>query len=134
MHILIHPFLFIRELSCSSCIQASLSLNCLKLTILGFLHNCLPVSCGDIGFLKKILGLVLAWKSGLKVPLLLGPSCHLQTKSAQNGHYYLHRAVTPYPASSNLKKVRQTAFFICRGLSPCHTRPEHILRKSGETL
>ncbi len=30
--------------------------------------------------LKKILGLVLAWKSGLKVPLLpLGPSCPLQT-------------------------------------------------------
>jgi hypothetical protein len=30
-----------------------LSLNCLKLTIPGFPHNCLPVFCGDIGFLKN---------------------------------------------------------------------------------
>ncbi len=75
-----NPFLFIRGLSCPSCIKAALSLNCLKLTIPGFPHNCLPVSCGDIVFLKKILGPVLAWKSGLKVPfLLLGPSCPLQT-------------------------------------------------------
>jgi hypothetical protein len=44
------------------------------------MYNCLSVSCGDIGFFKKILGLVLAWKSGLKVPLLpLGCSCPLQT-------------------------------------------------------
>ncbi len=50
-----------------------------KLTIPGFAHNCLPVSCGDFGF-KKILGLELAWKSGLKVPFLpLGGSCPLQT-------------------------------------------------------
>jgi hypothetical protein len=35
---------------------------------------------GHWPFLKKILGLVLAWKSGLEVPLLpLGPYCHLQT-------------------------------------------------------
>ena len=32
-----NPFLFIRGLSCPSCIQASLSLNCLKLTIPNFL-------------------------------------------------------------------------------------------------
>jgi hypothetical protein len=39
----------------------------------------LPVSCGDIGFFK-ILGLVLAWKTGHNVPLLpLGLSCPLQT-------------------------------------------------------
>jgi hypothetical protein len=63
-----NPLLFIRGLSCPSSIQASLSLNCLKLTIPGFPHTCLPVSCGDIGFLKKILGLVFPWKSGLKVP------------------------------------------------------------------
>ncbi len=72
-------FLFIRGLFCPSCIQASLSLNCLKLTIPGFPHNCLPVSWCDIGF-KKILWLVLAWKSGLRVPFLpLGRSCPLQT-------------------------------------------------------
>jgi hypothetical protein len=45
----------------------------------GFSYNCLSVSCGDIGF-KKILGLVLAWKSHLKVPFLpLGHSYPLQT-------------------------------------------------------
>jgi hypothetical protein len=48
-----------------------------------------------LAFKKVIIGLVLAWKSGLKVPLLpslaLGPSCPLRT----NGHYYLQRAVTP---------------------------------------
>ncbi len=55
-----------------------LSLNCFKLTIPGFPHNCVPVSCGDIGF-KKILGLVVSWKSGIKVPFLpLGRSCPLQ--------------------------------------------------------
>ncbi len=74
---ILNPFLIIRGLSCPSCIQASL---CLKLTKPGFPHNCLPVSCGDIGFFKNILGLVLAWKSGLKEPFwTLGHSCPLQT-------------------------------------------------------
>jgi hypothetical protein len=50
---IINPFLFIRGLSCPSCSQAPLSLNCLQLTKPEFPHNCLPVSCGDIGFLKK---------------------------------------------------------------------------------
>jgi hypothetical protein len=49
----VNPFLFIRGLSFPSCIQASLSLNCLKLTIPGFPYNCLPVTCGDIGFKKN---------------------------------------------------------------------------------
>jgi len=76
----INPFLFIGGLPCPCCVQASLSLCCPKLTIPGFPYNCLPVSCGDIGSLKKILGLVLAWKSGLKVSFLpLGRSCPLQT-------------------------------------------------------
>ena len=45
----------------------------------GYPYNLLPVSCGDTSF-KKSLGQVLAWKSGLNVPLLLlGPSCPLQT-------------------------------------------------------
>jgi hypothetical protein len=75
----LNPFLYIRGFSCPCCVQASLSLNCLKLTIPGFAHNCLPVSCGDIG-LNKNLGLVLAWKSGLNVPFLsLGCSCPLHT-------------------------------------------------------
>ncbi len=42
-------------------------------------RNCLLSPCGEIGF-KKILGLVLAWKSGFKVPFLpLGRSFLLQT-------------------------------------------------------
>ncbi len=41
--------LFIRGLSCPSFIQASISLNCFKLTIPGFPYHCLPVSCGDTG-------------------------------------------------------------------------------------
>ncbi len=49
----LNPFLFIRGFSCPSYIQASLSLNCLKLPIPGFPHNCFPVSCDDIGFLKN---------------------------------------------------------------------------------
>ncbi len=60
MVLFLNPFLFIRGLSCPSCIQASLSLNCFKLSIPEFPHNCLPVSCCGIGFLKKILVLVLA--------------------------------------------------------------------------
>ena len=73
-----NPFLFIRGLSCPSCIQASLSLNCLKLTTPGIPYNCLSVSCGDIGFFEKILGLEMAWKSGLQVLFLpLGRSCPL---------------------------------------------------------
>jgi hypothetical protein len=49
----------------------------IDLTIPGFSHNCLPVSCVEIGFFKK--SLVLAWKSGLKVSLLpLGRSCPFQ--------------------------------------------------------
>jgi hypothetical protein len=80
LFILFILFLFIRMLSCPSSVQASLTQTCLKLTIPGFPYNCLSVSFGDIGFLKNILGLVLAWKSGLKVPLLpLGRSYPLQT-------------------------------------------------------
>jgi hypothetical protein len=41
-----------------------------RLTIPGFPYNLLPVSCGDIAWIKKkILGLVLAWKSGRFYPL-----------------------------------------------------------------
>ncbi len=63
LRITLNPFLFIRGLSCPSCIQASLSLNYLKLTIPGFPHNCLSVSCVDIGFFIKN-----PWSSiGLKI-------------------------------------------------------------------
>ncbi len=61
-----NPFLFIRGLSCPSRVQASSSLNCLKPNIPRFPPNCLPVSCGDFGFEKEILCLVLAWKQASK--------------------------------------------------------------------
>ncbi len=133
-----NPFLFIRGLSCPSCIQALLSLKCLKLIIpgSGFPHNCLPVSCGDTdtGF-KKILGLILAWKTGLKVPFLpLGRSCPLQNillcdlvgsdsplqivMAFLAHHFCQQRTVTPDPESLNSnKKGRQTTISICRGVS-----------------
>jgi hypothetical protein len=77
--IFFNPFLFSRGLSCPSSVQASLTQNCLELTISGFPYDCLPVSCGGNGF-KKIVGRVFAWESSLKVPLLsLGSSCPLQT-------------------------------------------------------
>ncbi len=86
----------------------------------------------------------MAWKSGLKVPLLpLGPSCPLQTILLRdlvgcdsqlqivmaisraffkiwilpNSHYSQQHAATPEPVSSNLKKWRQTAITFCSGLS-----------------
>ncbi len=49
----LNPFLFIRGLPRPSCIQTSYSLNCLKLNIPGFPHNCLTVSSGDIRFKKN---------------------------------------------------------------------------------
>jgi hypothetical protein len=75
-------FLFIRGLSCPHSVQTSLTQNFLKLILSGIPYNLFPVSCGDIGFLKRNLGQVLGGKSGLKVPLLpLGP-CPLQNYSA----------------------------------------------------
>jgi hypothetical protein len=65
---LLNPFLFIRGFSCPRSVQTQ---NCLKLTITGFPYNLLLASCGDIGFLKKNIGQVLVWKSGLKVPYCL---------------------------------------------------------------
>jgi hypothetical protein len=131
---LVNPFVFIRGLSCPNWIKASLSLNCFKLTIPGFPHNCLPVYCGDIGFLKNILGLVLAWKSGLKVPFLpLWRSCPSANYSADwSGRVWqptadsndllapLLSTVGCHTRPRNFKfkqKVRQTSITICRGLS-----------------
>jgi hypothetical protein len=73
----VNPFLFIRGLCCPSCIQAFL--NCLKLTIPEFLHNCFLVSCGDIGF-KKNPRPNIAQEIWLQSALLpWGHSCPLQT-------------------------------------------------------
>ncbi len=113
-------FLFIRGLSCPSSVQTSLTQNCFKLTIPRFTYNLLPASCGDIGFLK-ILCLILAWKSGLEVPLQpLGPSCSLQTT-------YLVGCDSPLQI---IMAVRPT-FYKC-ALQPllsaagCHTRPSTL--------
>ncbi len=86
----------------------------------------------------------MAWKSGLKMPLLpIGPSSPLQTillsdlfrcdsplqivKAVWHTFFYnfkpakqpycQQRAVTPDPGSSNFKKVCQPAITICWGLS-----------------
>ncbi len=155
----INPFLFIRLLFCPSCIHASLSLNCLKLTIPGFPHNCLPVSWGDNGF-KKILGLVLAWNSGLKVSTLSAfrallpfenysaewsgrvwqPSADSNSLLAH--HYCQQRSITPDPESLNSnKKGSELPLISAEG---CHTRLEGqhcplityqgVFFKGGETL
>jgi hypothetical protein len=104
------------------------------LTIPRFPHNCLPVSCGDNGF-KKILGLVLAWKSGLKVPfLLLGHYCPLQTilLSGLVGcdsplqivmafwrTIFVSKGLTPHPESLNSnKKGAKLSLLSTEG---CHT-------------
>jgi hypothetical protein len=69
-----------RGLSCPRSVRASLTQNCLNLHIHGFPYNLLPVSCGDIVFLKKDIGQVLTWKSVLKMPFLpVGSFCPLQT-------------------------------------------------------
>jgi hypothetical protein len=77
--LLVNPFLFIRGLSCPSSIQASLSLNCLQLTIPGFLHNRLLASVATLVFLKNSrsnIGLEIRPQSAF---LHLGHSCPLQT-------------------------------------------------------
>ncbi len=43
------PFLIINGLSCPHCVQASLSLNCLKLTVSGFPYKLISLSSVDIG-------------------------------------------------------------------------------------
>ncbi len=66
------PFLFIRGVSCPRCVHCGRpqSLNSLKLNIPRFLHNCLPISCGDIG----------SGNQALKVHFMpLGRSCPLKT-------------------------------------------------------
>ncbi len=134
------PFLIHPGFSCSCCVQASLYLNCLKLTIPGFPYNCLPVSCGDISFKKK----TLVWyfpgirhQSAFTAFRAFLPSKNYsaewsgrvwQPSADSNGHlapffkiwnrhYSQQRSVSPNPGSSNKKKVRHTAITICRGLS-----------------
>ncbi len=105
--------------------------------------------CGCIFFLQKVWirhNIGLARQSGLKVPLLPfvnysgewsgrvwqpaadsnGRLAHfLKIWSVTNSHSSL-QAPTPFPASSNLKKVRQTAITICSGL----LYPRRLLRSS----
>jgi hypothetical protein len=74
---LFNPFFFIWGLSCPSSIQASISLNCLKLWIFTQLSS--SILWWHWLFTKNPRSL-LAWKSGLKVPFLaLGRSCPLKT-------------------------------------------------------
>ncbi len=114
--------------------------NCLKLSKPGFSYNCLPVSCGDVSFWKKVLGLVLPLKSGLKLLMLpLGPSCLLQTillsdlvgcdrplhfllkfEVCQNSNYCPQRAVTTYwPRKFRVKKSASTChYYLQQAVTP----------------
>jgi hypothetical protein len=134
---LLNPFLFIRGLSCSSCIQASLSLNCLKLTIPGFPYNCLPVSCGDLALKnpRSSSGLEIRPQSAFTAFRALLPSANYsaewsgrvwQPSADSNGHlahhYCQQRADTPDPESSNSnKKGAKLPLLSTKG---CHTRLE----------
>jgi hypothetical protein len=121
----VNPFLFIIGLSCPSCIQASLSRNGLKLEIPGFPPNCLPVSCGDIVFKKKILGLVLASEIRPKnafpafralLPmqtfLLIGCDSPLQIAMA-----FWRTLIVSRKFELNEKGAQLPLLHICRGLS-----------------
>ncbi len=126
-------FLFIRGLFFPSCIQAALSLNCLKLTIPGFPHNCLPVSCGDIG-LKKIpmssIGLEIRSQSSFSAFRALLPSAiysawwsgqEWQPCADRNGllvHLLSAEGCHTRPRKFEFKqKGRKTVIIVRRGLS-----------------
>jgi hypothetical protein len=128
-----NPFLFIRGLSCPSCIQASLSLSCLNLTIPGFPHNCLPVSCGDIGVLKNprsSIGQEIRPQSAFSDFRARLPSANYsaewsgwvwQPSADSTGFWHttlFSRSCHIRPRKFEFKqKGRQAAISICRGLS-----------------
>jgi hypothetical protein len=135
LSIVFNPFSFIRGLSCPSSIQTLLTQNCLTPII--------PDLITEV-FLYIVATLTIKKSLGLKVPVLpLALSCPLQTillsdlvgcgsplqmavclhffeiLSAPNGHYYLQRAVTPDPASSNFKKsVANCHYYLQRAVTP----------------
>jgi hypothetical protein len=141
----LNPFLFIRGLSCPRIVHKSLTQTILKLTIcLNFLTTSFLYLLVTLAFLKS-LGQVLAWKSGIKMPLMPYrvhlPSANYSAKwsgqvwqpcsdgngrlarffiiRAPNSHY-MHsqqQADTPCQASSNSKNMCQMANTICSGLS-----------------
>ncbi len=78
------PFLFIRGLSCPRSVQTSLTQNCLQLTIPGLPYNLLLVSCGDIGFIKKLhwssIGLDIRLKSAFSALRALLPCVNYSAK------------------------------------------------------
>ncbi len=135
---LLIPLILIRGLSCPTCIQASLSLNCLKLTIPGFPYNCLPVSCGDIGFKKNprsSIGLKIRPQSAFTAFRALLPSANSSAEwsgrvwqpSADSNvrlehHYCQQRAVKPDPESSN--SYKKGAKLPLLSADRCHTRLE----------
>jgi hypothetical protein len=74
-----HSYSF-RGLFCPFSVQTSLTQNCLKLSISGFPYNLLPVSCDDIGFLKKnhrsSIGMEIRFQSAFTVFTVLLPSAN----------------------------------------------------------
>jgi hypothetical protein len=103
-------FLFIRGLSCPICIQASLSPYCLKLTMPGYPHKCLPVSCGDIGFKKNpmsSIGLEIRPQSAFSAFRALLPSANYSAEWSG--------PVWQQPSSLHMSFWR--TIFVSRGLS-----------------
>ncbi len=135
----LNPFLFIHQsaLLGSKCWDIINS----KLPIPGFPYNLLLATCGGIGFLKNCIGHVLAWISGLKVPLLpLGPlpfanysdewsarvwqpaadsNCRL-VWSEPNNHYTVVCSGFPHPTKhvKIYKKISNCYFGLQRAVEP----------------
>ncbi len=134
----VNPFLFVRLLSYPSSVQT--------LLIQNFTWISLQLSSCILWWhwlFKKILGLVLDWKSGLKVPL--GPLCLLQTIllsdlvgsdgplqivmamwvnffqiwSVPNGHYFLLGLSSPTQQVQIQKNFTRRHVLSAEG---CHTR------------
>ncbi len=88
-------------------------LNCLKLTIPGFPHNCVPVSCGDIGFLKNprsSIGLEIRHQSAFSAFRALLPSANYSAE-------WSGRVWQPSADSNGLLAHHNLS------AEGCHTRP-----------
>ncbi len=154
-----NPFLFIRGLSCPSCIQASLSLNCLKLTIPGFSSQLSSCILWWHWLFKKnprsIISLEIMPQSAFSAFMVILHSANYSAEwsgrewqpfAVSNGllvqSYCQQRAVTPDTESLNANK--NGAKMPLQSAEGCHTRldGQHcplityqgVFFKGGETL
>ncbi len=132
---ILNPLLFIRGLSCPSCSQASLSLNCLKLTLPRFPYNCFPASCDDIGFLKNprsSIGLEIRPQSAFSAFRALLPSANYsaewsgrvwQTSADSNGclaHYFCQQRLSHLTQKVQIqtKMAPNCHYYLQRAVTP----------------